>query len=523
MQDKNVRVRFAPSPTGPVHIGNIRTALFNWLFARHNGGKFLLRIEDTDKERCTEEAKETLLDCMKWLGLDFDEEIYYQSQHEQEHLEVAQKLIAEKKAYKHQKGDGGEVILFRIPWETSGCIKEVGQEEWALHPEAELKISYAGISFAQISKKGKQIPLEASLGGFRNLKVYNADNVEIFSIEEKIDSILNGENVNLADAAKMTFTRRTASFTDLVKGTLSKPLDGMKDLVLVKSNGSPLFHLANICDDIAQKMTHIIRGDDHVENTYRHVLIYEALNETPATYAHLPMIVNQQGKPYSKRDGDAFVGEFRTAGYRPEAVFNYLTLLGWSPGDDREKISKEESAELFYIEKVKSTAAQFDTNKLYFLNGLYMEEMPAEEFQNAALVELQKYDWFKADESYFPTVCALMKSRTKLITHVDAWIYFFTENYPAAEEKLIRKFIDKEGIKPALALAAKKIADSATDASSIEAAIHAATEEIGLGQGKLNQSLRIAITGTSQGAGIYETIQIIGIEKAVERIQKIIG
>ena len=291
----DIRVRFAPSPTGKVHIGNIRAAIYNWLFARHTGGKFLLRVEDTDLERSTPEAIAVLFDCMKWLGLDWDEEVFYQTKNVKRHLEVVDQLLASGHAYKVEKtsrdGKTGVVTMFRMPKE--GVIE----------------------------------------------------------------------------------------FDDIVKGHMAKKAEDIQDFAIVRSDGSPIFHIANVVDDIDQRVTHIIRGDDHVENTFKHICIFRALGAEVPKYGHLSMIVNQQGKPYSKRDGAAFVGEYREQGYLPEALFNYLLLLGWNPGDDREVLTREEMIRLFELEKVHVTAAMFDPKKLAWMNGEYIKKIPANEFR----------------------------------------------------------------------------------------------------------------------------------------------
>ncbi|MCL1857344.1 MAG: glutamate--tRNA ligase, partial [Kiritimatiellaeota bacterium] len=287
-----MRVRFAPSPTGKVHIGNIRAAIFNYLFARHCGGAFLLRVEDTDLERSTPEAIQTLLECMAWLGLDYDEPELYQTKQTAHHVAMAEELVQRGLAYREDKGGTGkgECIIFRMPKE--GVVE----------------------------------------------------------------------------------------FEDLVKGTLRKQAVDTQDFVIVRSDGSPVFHLANVLDDITQKVTHIIRGDDHVENTFKHVELFKAFGCTPPQYAHLPMIINQQGKPYSKRDGAAFVGEFRDNGYLPEVLFNFLALLGWSPGDDKEVMSRDELIALFSLDRVKSNPAQFDLKKLEWMNGEYIRRMSPEAY-----------------------------------------------------------------------------------------------------------------------------------------------
>ena len=276
-----IRTRFAPSPTGNVHIGNIRVAIYNWLFAKHNNGNFLLRIEDTDRERSTDDAIQNLLTTLKWLNLDYDEVPLYQSKQEKKHLEVAEYLLSKGKAYTENKNNKGECVIFKMP---------------------------------------------------------NNDMI----------------------------------FEDGIKGSLKKAVENIEDFVLVRSNGKPVFHLANVVDDIEQKVTHVIRGDDHIENTYKHLALYQALNADIPSFSHLPMIVNAQGKPFSKRDGDAYVSDFKRRGYLPQVLINYLVLLGWSPGNDQEIMNIEEMIEMFTIENCQSSPAQFDETKMKWMNGEYL-------------------------------------------------------------------------------------------------------------------------------------------------------
>ena len=523
---QEVRVRFAPSPTGHVHIGNIRAAIFNWLFARNLGGKFLLRVEDTDKERSTPEAIESLLECMEWLKLDYDEKVFYQSSQADHHTAAAQKLIDEGKAYKFKKGDG-IVTLFRMPWdvENYSSIQPAGPAENKLHSDIPVTINGGGITFGLVSKKGKAIPQEnMCLAGFKDLKLFNEAGDCIFELNDVIEEVCAGtESFEFPDAVKMTFTRHLVTYSDIIKGKLSKPLDSMKDLVIVKSDGSPLFHLANICDDITQNITHIIRGDDHVENTYRHIIIYEALGEKPAQYAHLPMIVNSKGKPYSKRDGDAFVGDFRVKGYLPEALFNYLTLLGWSPGNDREKISREETVRLFSLDRVKSTPAQMDLNKLYKLNGMYMEELLEEEFFSLVKDYISLFDWYSKDEDFLRKIASHMHSRTKLMSQVGTWGYYFTDGVEQLEEnaKDVRKTLQKEGVAENLLAVADALTDLADfTPENIEKSIAAVAEERCGNPGRLNKPVRMAVTAATGGADIYPTLELIGRDRVVSRLRK---
>lgn len=430
----SVRVRFAPSPTGQVHIGNIRAAIFNWLFARHEGGKFLLRIEDTDRERSTPEAVQTILQALEWLGIDYDEEPLYQSTQHGRHLEAAGKLLANGRAYKEDKGGTGqgECIIFRMPGTDMG-------------------------------------------------------------------------------------------FHDEIKGDLAKKAEDMKDFVIVRSDGSPVFHLANVVDDITQGITHIIRGDDHVENTFRHVALYQALGAPVPRYAHLPMIVNAQGKPYSKRDGAAYVGQFREMGFSADALFNYLTLLGWSPGEDREKMTREEIIAAFTLDRVKSGPAQMDIRKLTHMNGLYLAELPVAIFAEGVRRHLAKLDWAQnLDETLFMKVCTLLQSRTPLYTQSEGWKYLFVDPIEY-DEKAVQKTLKKEGVKATLEALRDTLNNCDFSEAGIQQAIRKAEASLGIAEGKFNQPLRIAVTGIPTGAGIYETMAIMGRERSMTRLNNTIS
>ena len=524
----SVRVRFAPSPTGHVHIGNIRVAMFNWLFARHEDGKFLLRIEDTDRERSTPEAIRTLLDVMAWLGLDYDEEPLYQTSRRQAHLDAATSLLDAERAYRSAKGGEGEAVVFRIPWhaeQTVPGVVRVGPVELDVHPDVPVCVNAAGISFAQPSKKGKPMPQAACLTGFRDLRVMGADGKCMFRLEDEIEDVLAGtRSFSLERPAKLAYTRCQVQYHDLVKGTLAKPLDSMRDFVIVRSDGSPVFHLANVCDDITQRVTHIVRGDDHVENTYRHIFLFAALGADPPKYAHLPMIVNAQGKPYSKRDGDAFVGDFRDKGYLADALLNYLTFLGWSPGDDREKLTRDELVSLFSLDRVQNAAAQMDLRKLANLNGRYMAELPTAEFIARCREATAELPWSRnACDVEFTAVAQLMQSRTKLFSDAAGWEHFFA-HLPGYDENACHKFLTREGVKPAFERLIAKLAEADDfNAETIERMISETTEAAGIAEGKLNQPLRVAVTGATVGAGIYEVLALLGREKAQRRLRHVLA
>lgn len=425
----SVRVRFAPSPTGNVHIGNIRAAIFNWLFARHSQGKFLLRVEDTDLERSTPQAVRTLLDCMEWLGLDFDEEAVYQSKNKERHMAVAEDLLRRGLAYRENKGGGGECVIFRMPQ-------------------------------------------EGLLG-----------------------------------------------FEDLVKGQISKKAVDTQDFVIVRSDGSPVFHLANVVDDIDMGITHVIRGDDHVENTFKHIEIFKAVGAPVPHFAHLPMIVNQQGKPYSKRDGAAFVGEFKEQGYLPEALFNFLLLLGWAPGNDREVLTRDEMIELFTLERCKSSAARFDIKKLIWMNGEYIRQEPrevyAESFKarvTAAGLSLEGVD--------LDGVMEQMQVRTKFFSDIPGnCAYFFTDDYPY-DTKAVKKRLAKEGVPELLEEVAA--AYEALEEFTLETT-HTVLEQLAesseAGMGALVHPVRVAVSGLSEGPGLFEMLVLLGKKRVCQRLR----
>ena len=427
-----IRTRFAPSPTGNVHIGNMRAAIYNWLYARHVGGQFLLRIEDTDRERSTPEACRTVLEAMEWLGLNFDEAPLYQSTRLGAHREAAEQLVARGLAYKEDKGGTGkgECIIFRMP----------------------------GTDMA---------------------------------------------------------------FHDEVKGDLRKPAADLKDFVIVRSDGTPVFHLANVLDDIAMGVTHVIRGDDHVENTFRHLALFQALGAPLPKYAHLPMIVNAQGKPYSKRDGDAYVGQFQEKGLLGEALFNFLALLGWSPGDGREVLSREEMVRLFDFDRVQSSPAQFDTTKLLWMNGEHMRRLPAETRLAAQLADLRAHGLWRdgSDPDYARRVFAVMEDRIKLFSDTAAQtVFFFTEEYPF-DDKVVRKRLLKEGAREALAALRERFAALGTfDAAALEHALKTMAEERGAGIGDLIHPVRVAVSGSGVGPGLFVMLEVLGRERVLRRI-----
>ena len=427
----SVRVRFAPSPTGNVHIGNIRAAIFNWLFARHGGGRFLLRVEDTDRERSTPEAIQTLLACMEWLGLDYDEPAVYQSRQTARHLAVAEDLLARGLAYREAKGGGDECVIFRMP------------------------------------KEGR------------------------------------------------------LEYSDLVKGVIRKKAEDTQDFVIVRSDGTPVFHLANVVDDVDMDITHVIRGDDHVENTFKHIELFKAMGAPVPQYAHLPMIVNNQGKPYSKRDGAAFVGEFKEQGYLPEALFNFLLLLGWASGDDREIFTREEMVQLFTLDRCKSSAARFDIKKLVWMNGEYIRRQPREVYE-AEFVSRVNAAGLPTAGVDLAGVMDQMQVRTKFYSEIPAsCAYFFTEDY-AFDAKGVEKRLKAEGVAELLEEVAEKYAALPVfDLQTTHDVLVAMGEAHGTGLGAMVHPVRVAVSGLTEGPGLFEMLTLLGRERVCARLRTV--
>jgi glutamyl/glutaminyl-tRNA synthetase len=459
-----VRVRFAPSPTGFFHIGSARTALFNWLYARHTGGTFILRIEDTDKERNSEEFLRLIYDSLTWLGLDWDEGPnpdgqgergaagpYRQSQRGGIYEEHKRRLLASGRAYEKEGA-----IWFRLEGERYTAFDD--------HRKKEVE-------------KVKTAPVV-------------------------ID--------------------------DLIRGRVERMED--EDFVIFRSDGNPVFHFVNVVDDITMGVTHIIRGEDHLSNTSKHVRLYEGLGAQPPAFAHIPLILKSpemgQGK-MSKRDKGALIEEYRQRFFLPEALVNYLALLGWNPGDDREKMPLDEIVRLFDLPAVNQSNARFDAKKLAHMNMVYLLELPAEKFLGQARAYFATQPngaAVQADPGLFREVMLLAQPKIKSVDELGAYTaYFFTEDFPI-DEKVKAKVMAKGDPKARLAelVAAVPAMDFASDAG-IEAAIKALAESKGLGFGDYQAVARLAVTGTNAGPSITAIFRVLGREKVLARLQRFAG
>jgi glutamyl-tRNA synthetase len=455
----HVRVRFAPSPTGFFHIGSARTALFNWLYARHTGGTFILRIEDTDKERNSEAFLNLIYDSLNWLGLNWDEG---------------------PKVGANGGGDCG-------PYRQS--------ERGAVYQAHVQRLLDAGRAYE------KDGAIWFKLLGERH---------EVFD-EHRKKAVTK---VNVPPVV----------IQDLIRGRVERMED--EDFVIVRSDGNPVFHLVNVVDDIAMRVTHIIRGEDHLSNTSKHVHLYEGFGVPPPAFAHIPLILKQNGPgKMSKRDQGALIEEYQRRGYLPEALVNFLSLLGWNPGDDREKLPIAEIVRLFDLPGVNQSNARFDDKKLAHMNMVYLLELPAERFVALAREHFGRLAddavaqvALAAEPEYFRAVMLLSQPKVKGVEELPAYTgYFFTDDFPV--DAKVRDKVRAKG-DPAARLrelaAALPAMDFASDAA-IEEAIKALAAQGGLGFGDYQAVARLALSGTNVGPSITGMMRVLGRERVARR------
>ena len=446
MTSDNSRLRFAPSPTGALHIGGARTALYNWLAARHEGGELVLRIEDTDLERSTAEIVEQILDALRWLELDWDEGPVSQAGRADRHALALEQLLESGAAYR-----------------DPATAKDV--EAWKAEHGA--GSGYRGT------------PSDAEGAAIR-LRVPDA-----------------GETV----------------VEDLIRGPVAFPNASYDDFVIARGDGTPLYNFAVAVDDAEMGITDVVRGDDHLSNTPKQLLVLAALGKGAPRYAHLPLLHGPDGKKLSKRHGAASVQELREAGYLPAAVRNYLALLGWGTDDDTTLMSTAELVSRFRVADVGKAAAIFDERKLRWLNGRFMREMPLDEYTAALAAHLGR-----EPDAALRGACEIAQEKAQTLDEVWPLIRFLFEP-PVDDEKAWRKVM-KEGAGEMLDASAEALESTDPfDAPTIEAALAPLLERFEVKPGKLYQPIRVAITGTSISPGIFESLAVLGREKAVERLR----
>ena len=480
MTARKVKVRFAPSPTGDLHVGNIRTALFDWAYARHTGGTFLFRIEDTDTTRVTDEYIQAAIDTLKWLGLTWDEgpEVggpngpYLQSQRLDIYAKWAQTFLDQGDAYH----------CYCSPDELEAVREE--------QRKANVAPGYNG-----------------------HCRDLTADQIAAYKAEGR------------EAVVRMRMPDGTTTFTDEIRGDVTFDHKFVPDFVLVRADGSPLYTLAVAVDDVMMGVTHVLRGEDLLSSTPRQIRVYQAmgvkLEDYPA-FAHLPFVMGQDNAKLSKRNGEVSIAWYREQGYLPEAICNYLALLGWSPGDDRENISMKELTELFTVEKVHSSPARFDMKKLEAINGDKIRALPLEEFASWTIPFLKKADVITGSDDEIALVMKalpLIQERIVKLDEAPALLKFlFVKNF-AVDPEAAPKIADssaKEILKRSL-----KDLESLDSWSheSIEAALRASLiEELGLKPRIAFTALRIATTGSTISPPLFESMELLGKQACLDRI-----
>jgi glutamyl-tRNA synthetase len=466
------RLRFAPSPTGYLHVGGARTALFNWLYAKHYGGKMLLRVEDTDKARSTDESTRAIFEGLEWLGLTWNEDVVHQGANLERHQRDARALLESGKAYR----------CFCTPEELDQRRKEAEQRKQAF--------SYDG-------RCGRLT-------------------------QSEIDARLKrGDPFTI----RFRVPHGATTWNDLVHGAITFPNKDIDDFVILRSDGTPIYNLAVVSDDIAMGITLVMRGDDHISNTPKQIMLYQALGAAQPRFAHLPMIHGTDGKKLSKRHGATAVGEYQHMGILPETMLNFLALLGWSPGHDIEVMSVTEMIELFTTEGLSKKAAIFDPKKLEWMNGQHLSRATAERLLPVVVQGLIEAGLATASDvekrrAWYLTLIDLLKVRARTIDDIvrqaAPYLKEQVEYDPDAVSKLWK---DRDATAETLAATRDRLS-RATDWSpaALEPALRELAESLGTTAGKLFQPLRVALVGLTASPGIFDVLQLLGRDRSLARI-----
>jgi glutamyl-tRNA synthetase len=465
------RVRFAPSPTGYLHVGGARTALFNWLFARHTGGTHVLRIEDTDRERSTPEHTQVILDGLTWLGISWDEGPYFQGEYASRHQADAERLLAAGKAYR------------------CFCTREELDAQRAQAEKDGVGFRYDRRCF-RLSKAEAETRLRAGT-------------------PSTIRFLLEDEEI---------------AWDDAVHGRISFQGRDLDDFVILRSDNTAIYNLAVVSDDIDMRITHVIRGDDHISNTPKQIALYRALGYEPPVFAHVPMILGSDGKKLSKRHGATAVGDYQELGILPAAMRNFLALLGWSPGGDREIMPQDEMIQLFTLEGIQKKAAVFDTTKLEWMNGQYLSALPADALLEPVRRQLARIAVDAAGRELSPLIDSV-KARSRTILHVAEQVAVRLDpsrSVPDTKgEALIRKM--GPGFSVSLGLAADALEALPLDAWNpdriLETLRHVA-ESNGLKLGDVMQPIRVALTGSTVSEPVNELLHVVGRDNSLRRIRE---
>jgi glutamyl-tRNA synthetase len=472
------RVRFAPSPTGYLHVGGARTALFNWLFARRHGGVFVLRIEDTDVERSSAEMVEGILDGLRWLGLDWDEgpkiggphAPYFQSERADLYRATAQRLV-----------DSGHAYYCYCTPEELKAKRDAAGAEWRYDRTC------CALDAAAIAAR---------------------------------------ERDKMPRAIRFRVPEEATRFDDLVHGPIEFDGANIEDFVVLRSDGHPTYHLSVVSDDVAMAITHVVRGDDHISNTPKQILLYRALGAEEPRFAHVPLILGPDKKRLSKRHGATSVMEYARGGYLPEAMVNFLALLGWSPGSgDRELFTRDELAEIFSLEGIHGGNAVFNVEKLDWFNQQHLMRLAPDELGARLRPSFQAAGIWRDDllgerHAWFFAVLELLKPRAKrLDEYAAAGRFFFTDTVDY-DEAAVAAHLQKEGVGARLALLEAAVARLDTfDPASIEAALRSVAEGAGVKAASLIHAARVAITGKMVSPGLFDVMSLVGRDRVRERLR----
>lgn len=457
---KQIITRFPPSPTGYLHVGGARTALFNWLYARHTKGRFVLRIEDTDAARSTKESVDAIFEALEWLGIDWDDGPYYQSERFDIYKEYIQKLLDSDNAY------------------YCNCT-----------PEAIAAMRKAGM--ASGGKAGYD-------GSCRDKHLADSDGAVV-----RFKTPLTGATV----------------LDDVVKGSIAFNNQEIEDFVIQRSDGTPTYNLAVVVDDITMNINTIIRGDDHVSNTPKQILLYKALGRELPVYGHVPMVLGNDRTRLSKRHGAMSVTEYRDQGYLPGALLNYLVRLGWSFGD-QEFFTKDELIEKFTLDTIGTSAGVFDTDKLLALNAEHMQNDPTGLIAGHLIPFLEKRGIRAEHDSYLEAVIGTLNKRSKTLIEMAEGAEFYYKKDITYDEKAARKNLTESSLEPLEILANQIEAIHEMNEKTLEDAFKETMEQTGLKLGKIAQPARVAITGKTVSPGIFEMIETLGKEETVKRLRK---
>ena len=471
------RLRFAPSPTGYLHVGGARTAMFNWLYARQTGGTFILRIEDTDAERSSREMVQGILDGLRWLGLDWDEgpeaggphEPYFQSQRLERYRALARELLASGRAYR----------CFCTPDEIR-ARREAGGEGWKYDRRC-------------ASLSGGEIQARVDAGAPHALRVLVPDG--------------------------------TTSFEDVVHGRIEFANEGIEDFVVLRSDGYPTYHLSVVADDVDMDVTHVVRGDDHISNTPKHVLLFQAIGRDVPSFAHVPLILGADKKRLSKRHGATSVMEYERQGFLPEALFNFLALLGWSPGNDREIFDRGDLIEAFSLGGISGGNAVFNAAKLEWFNQQHIQRLPSEELAKRIEPLLRERGLWRdafdaADRPWLLSLIDLLKPRAKrLHDFADDTPYLFSDTVVFDEAAVAKHLAGDDAPVVLEQIAARVDTAEPFDSVTLEQTIRGLAAEQGVKPAALIHPARVAITGRAVTPGLFEIMVLLGRRRTAERLR----